>query len=87
MKVKANFDYNDKVLKRLVKKDEVIEVDDERGKFLMNKKDHGVPFVEFVEETQEEAEEIKEEAQEEKQEEVEEEPKPKKGRKKAVKEE
>ena len=52
MKVKANFDYNDILLERLVKKDEVIEVDEERGKLLTTKLYNGVPFCDVVEEQQ-----------------------------------
>ena len=50
MKVKANFDYNDILLERLVKKDEVIEVDEARGKLLTTKLYNGVPFCNVVEE-------------------------------------
>lgn len=50
MKVKANFDYNDILLKRLVKKDEVIEVDDVRAKVLTTELYNGVPFCNIVEE-------------------------------------
>lgn len=50
MKVKANFDYNDVLLERLVKKDEVIEVDEARGKLLTAKLYNGVPFCNVVEE-------------------------------------
>lgn len=60
MKVKANFDYNDILLKRLVKKDEVIEVDDVRAKVLTTELYNGVPFCNIVEEKQKEKEEDKE---------------------------
>ena len=54
MKVKANFNYNDIELKRLVTKDEVIEVDEERANELINKKWDGTPFCTIVEEPKEE---------------------------------
>lgn len=60
MKVKANFDYNDILFKRLVKKDEVIEVDDVRAKVLTTKLYNGVPFCNIVEEKQKEKEGDKE---------------------------
>ena len=50
MKVKANFNYNDIELKRLVKKDEIIEVDKERANVLTTKKWDGTPFCSIVEE-------------------------------------
>lgn len=52
MKVKANFDYKDLQLNRLVKKDEVIEVDEERAKVLTTTLYNGVPFCNVVEEQQ-----------------------------------
>lgn len=60
MKVKANFDYNDVLLERLVKKDEVIEVDDVRAKVLTTELYNGVPFCNIVEEKQKEKEGDKE---------------------------
>lgn len=54
MKVKANFDYRDVLLERLVKKDEIIEVSDERGTYLMNTKHNKTPFVSLVVEEQKE---------------------------------
>ena len=50
MKVKANFNYNDTELKRLVTKDEIIEVDKERANVLTTKKWDGTPFCSIVEE-------------------------------------
>lgn len=82
MKVKANFDYKDIVLKRLVKENEVIEVDEARGKLLTTKKYNGVPFCNIVEEV---AEEVKEEVKEPLEENVEDE-KPKKKRTRKTKE-
>lgn len=51
MKVKANFNYNDTELKRLVTKDEIIEVDKERANVLTTKKWDGTPFCSIVEES------------------------------------
>lgn len=78
MKVKANFDYNDIKLERLVKKGEVIDVTEERGKDLLTKAYNGVRFVSLVEEEQEEVKEEIQELKEEANEEPKEEVKPKK---------
>lgn len=50
MKVKANLSYKDLLLNRLVKKDEVIEVDEERAKVLTTTLYNGDPFCTLVEE-------------------------------------
>lgn len=50
MKLKANFNYNDIELKRLVNKDEIIEVDEDRAKVLTTKKWNETPFCTIVEE-------------------------------------
>ena len=50
MKVKSNLRYKDLVLKRMVEKDEIIEVDKERAKVLTSTKHNGNPFCSFVEE-------------------------------------
>lgn len=50
MKVKANFNYNDTELKRLVTKDEIIEVEKERANVLVTKQWDGTPFCTIVEE-------------------------------------
>ena len=57
MKVKANLSYKDLLLNRLVKKDEVIEVDEERAKVLTSTKYDGKPFCCFVEEQEPNSEE------------------------------
>ena len=54
MKLKANFNYNDIELKRLVNKDEIIEVDEDRAKVLTTKEWDGTPFCTIVEEQKEE---------------------------------
>lgn len=50
MKVKANFLYKDLLLNRVVEKDEVIEVDEERAKVLTTSTYDGKTFCCFVEE-------------------------------------
>lgn len=50
MKVKANFQYKDLLLNRIVEKDEVIEVDEERAKVLTTSTYDGKTFCNFVEE-------------------------------------
>lgn len=50
MKVKANFKYKDLLLNRIVEKDEVIEVDEERAKVLTTSTYDGKTFCYFVEE-------------------------------------
>lgn len=50
MKVKANFQYKDLLLNRIIEKDEVIEVDEERAKVLTTSKYDGKTFCHFVEE-------------------------------------
>ena len=50
MKVKANFLYKDLILNRIVEKDEVIEVDEERAKVLTTSTYDGKTFCNFVEE-------------------------------------
>ncbi len=50
MKVKANFKYKDLLLNRIVEKDEVIEVDEERAKVLTTSTYGGKTFCYFVEE-------------------------------------
>jgi hypothetical protein len=50
MKVKANFLYKDLLLNRVVEKDEVIEVDEERAKVLTTATYDGKTFCHFVEE-------------------------------------
>ena len=75
MKVKANFQYKDLLLNRVVEKDEIIEVDEERAKVLTTSTYDGKTFCDFVEEEKENIEEeknVKEENIEE--------PKPKRGR-------
>lgn len=88
MKVKANFDYNDILLERLVKKDEVIEVDEARGKLLTTKLYNGVPFCNVVEEQVQEENNDKEplEPKEDLDEVVEEKPKKRRTRKAKVEE-
>lgn len=88
MKVKANFDYNDILLERLVKKDEVIEVDEERGKLLTTTLYNGVPFCNVVEEQVQEENNDKEplEPKEDLDEVVEEKPKKRRTRKAKVEE-
>lgn len=55
MKVKANFKYKDLLLNRIVEKDEVIEVDEERAKVLTTSTYDGKTFCHFVEEEKENA--------------------------------
>lgn len=50
MKVKANFQYKDLLLNRIVEKDEVIEVDEERAKVLTITLYNGAPFCTLIEE-------------------------------------
>lgn len=50
MKVKANFKYKDLLLNRIIEKDEVIEVDEERAKVLTTSTYDGKTFCHFVEE-------------------------------------
>lgn len=50
MKVKANLRYIDLLLNRIVEKDEIIEVDEERAKVLTSTTCDGKPFCSFVEE-------------------------------------
>lgn len=69
MKVKANFQYKDLLLNRVVEKDEIIEVDEERANVLTTSTYDGKIFCDFVEEEKENIEE-----------ENIEEPKPKRGR-------
>ena len=69
MKVKANFQYKDLLLNRVIEKDEVIEVDEERAKVLTTSTYDGKTFCNFVEEEKPNIEEEKVE-----------EPKPKRGR-------
>ena len=57
MKVKANFKYNDLLLNRIVEKDEVIEVDEERAKVLTTSTYNGKTFCHFVEEEKQNIEE------------------------------
>lgn len=57
MKVKANFKYNDLLLNRIVEKDEVIEVDEERAKVLTTSTYDGKTFCHFVEEEKQNVEE------------------------------
>lgn len=71
MKVKANFLYKDLLLNRVVEKDEVIEVDEERAKVLTTSTYDGETFCCFVEEQEPNSEE---------QEQNVEESKPKRGR-------
>lgn len=59
MKVKANFNYKDLLLNRIVEKDEVIEVDEERAKVLTTSIYDGKTFCHFVEEEKENIEEEK----------------------------
>lgn len=62
MKVKANFDYKDLQLNKIIVKDEEIEVSQERANELCNKKFNGIPFCEIVEENEkEELEEMEDE--------------------------
>ena len=75
MKVKANFKYKDLLLNRIVEKDEVIEVDEERAKVLTTSTYDGKTFCHFVEEEKSNIEEEKNV-----EEENVEEPKPKRGR-------
>lgn len=57
MKVKANFQYKDLLLNRIIKKDEVIEVDEERAKVLTTSTYNGKTFCHFVEEEKQNIEE------------------------------
>ena len=57
MKVKANFKYNDLLLKRVIEKDEVIEVDEERANVLTTSTYDGKTFCNFVEEEKSNSEE------------------------------
>jgi hypothetical protein len=50
MKVKANLRYKDLLLNRIVEKDEIIEVDEERAKVLTTSTYDGKTFCCFVEE-------------------------------------
>lgn len=75
MKVKANFKYKDLLLNRIVEKDEVIEVDEERAKVLTTSTYDGKTFCHFVEE-----EKLNIEEEKNVEEENVEEPKPKRGR-------
>ena len=50
MKVKANLRYKDLLLNRMVEKDEIIEVDEERAKVLTSTTYDGKPYCYFVEE-------------------------------------
>lgn len=59
MKVKANFQYKDLLLNRIIEKDEVIEVDEERAKVLTTSTYDGKTFCDFVEEEKENIEEEK----------------------------
>ena len=69
MKVKANFQYKDLLLNKIIEKDEVIEVDEERAKVLTTSTYDGKTFCHYVEEEKQNIEE-----------ENVEEPKPKRGR-------
>lgn len=71
MKVKANLRYKDLLLNRMVEKDEIIEVDEERAKVLTTTTYDGKPYCYFVEEQEPNSEE---------QEQNVEESKPKRGR-------
>lgn len=64
MKVKANFKYKDLLLNRIVEKDEVIEVDEERAKVLTTSTYDGKTFCNFVEEEKPNSEEEKEDIEE-----------------------
>lgn len=66
MKVKANFLYKDLLLNRIVEKDEVIEVDEERAKVLTSTTYDGKPFCCFVEEQEPNSEEQKPNSEEQK---------------------
>lgn len=78
MKVKANFLYKDLLLNRVVEKDEVIEVDEERAKVLTSATYDGKTFCCFVEEEKPNIEDEKPNIEEEKP--NVEESKPKRGR-------
>lgn len=78
MKVKANFLYKDLLLNRVVEKDEVIEVDEERAKVLTTATYDGKTFCHFVEEQESNSEEQEPNIEEEKP--NVEESKPKRGR-------
>ena len=75
MKVKANFQYKDLLLNRIVEKDEVIEVDEERAKVLTTSTYDGKTFCYFVDEEKPNIEEEKNVEEENVKE-----PKPKRGR-------
>lgn len=77
MKVKANLRYKDLLLNRVVEKDEVIEVDEERAKVLTTATYDGKTFCYFAEE-EPNSEEQKPNIEEQKP--NVEEPKPKRGR-------
>ena len=66
MKVKANLRYKDLLLNRIVEKDEVIEVDEERAKVLTSTTYDGKPFCCFVEEQESNSEEQEPNIEEEK---------------------
>lgn len=57
MKVKANLRYKDLLLNRMVEKDEIIEVDEERAKVLTTTTYDGKPYCYFVEEQEPNSEE------------------------------
>lgn len=78
MKVKANLRYKDLLLNRMVEKDEIIEVDEERAKVLTTTTYDGKPYCYFVEEEPN----IEEEPNSEEQKPNVEESKPKRGRRK-----
>lgn len=59
MKVKANLRYKDLLLNRIVEKDEIIEVDEERAKVLTTTTYDGKPYCYFVEEQEQNVEEQK----------------------------
>lgn len=59
MKVKANLRYKDLLLNRIVEKDEIIEVDEERAKVLTTTTYDGKTFCHFVEEQEQNVEEQK----------------------------
>lgn len=64
MKVKANFQYKDLLLNRIVEKDEIIEVDEKRAKVLTTSIYDGKTFCNFVEEEKSNSEEEKEDIEE-----------------------
>lgn len=67
MKVKANLRYKDLLLNRIVEKDEIIEVDEERAKVLTTTTYDGKTFCHFVEEQEPNSEEQKPNVEEPKQ--------------------